>query len=170
MEILLPALRLVHIVGGVFWAGTAFFAAWLLEPSARAAGEAGQAVMVRLIERGFTTLLPITSVLTIVSGGWLYWHVSGHLSSAWGHSPMGTSLTVGAAAALVAFVVGGVWVDPPARRLRRIADQLEGASEAERVSLRDERDAAWATMRTGLRWMAGLLVIAVVGMAIARYL
>ena len=68
MDPLLVMLRLLHVGLGVFWAGTIFFIVLYLEPSVRAAGPAGGAVMQGLQERRLMTVLPVVALLTLVTG------------------------------------------------------------------------------------------------------
>ena len=70
---LLLLLRVMHVLLGVFWAGTIMFVSLLLMPSVRDAGPDGGKVMLALMRRGYMTLIPIAAILTIVSGLWLYW-------------------------------------------------------------------------------------------------
>ena len=65
MDPLLIVLRLLHITLGVAWAGTIFFVVLYLEPSVRAAGPAGGAVMKGLQERRLMVVLPIVAFLTL---------------------------------------------------------------------------------------------------------
>jgi hypothetical protein len=73
MDPLVTVLRLVHIGGGVYWAGTIFFFVSILQPAVQDLGPDGGKVMVKLFERGYLTILPIIATLTIVSGFWLLW-------------------------------------------------------------------------------------------------
>ena len=73
---MLLLVRLIHIVIGVFWAGTIIFNAWLLAPTLRDLGPEGGKVMGGLAKRGMLTILPVSGILTILSGIWLYWHAS----------------------------------------------------------------------------------------------
>jgi hypothetical protein len=171
VEILLPVLRLVHILCGVFWAGTIFFVVWLLEPSTREAGPAGGAVMGQLIKRGYLNILPGMAVLTVVSGGWLYWIVSGGLNSGWGHSPMGTALTVGAAAAIIALIIGLAKMRPAGIQMSVLGPKMMAAeTDEERAAVGAEMGGLRDSLRKNGRIVGALLLIAVVGMAVARYL
>ena len=60
--------RVIHIVVGVFWAGTVFFNAWLLAPALRDLGPDGGKVMGALAKRGMLMILPVAGILTILSG------------------------------------------------------------------------------------------------------
>lgn len=171
LEVLMPILRGVHVLTGVYWAGAIFLLVEFVEPSLRASGPAGGTVMREMIRRGYLRTIPVVAVLTAVSGLWLYWIVSGHLNSAWGHSPFGTSITVGAAAALVALVLGWWKLRPIGYRLAELFDRLgAAASDEERESLRAEIGPLRDTFRKYLRASAALLLVAVLGMGIARYL
>jgi len=171
LDILMPILRGVHVLTGVYWAGAIFLLVEFVEPSLRASGPAGGAVMRDMVRRGYLRTIPIVAVLTAVSGLWLYWIVSGHLNSGWGHSPFGTSITVGAAAALVALVLGWWKLRPIGYRLAGLLDRIASASsDEEREQLQAEVGPLRDTFRKYLRASAVLLLVAVLGMGIARYL
>ena len=76
MSPLITVLRLIHILCGVYWAGTVFFFVTFLEPTIRSLGPDGGKVMIRLFERGYLKLLPIFAVVTVLSGLWLLWILS----------------------------------------------------------------------------------------------
>ena len=80
--------RLVHVLVGVFWAGTVIFNAWLLAPALKDSGPEGGKVMGNLAKRGLMVILPIAGILTILSGLWLY----GHASAGWDASYMRSRL------------------------------------------------------------------------------
>jgi hypothetical protein len=83
MNPLVAVLRLIHILVGVYWAGTIFFFVTFLEPSLRSLGPDGGKVMVRFFERGYLKLLPSVALVTILSGLWMLWIVSGEFDPAW---------------------------------------------------------------------------------------
>lgn len=171
MHALMVALRLVHIVLGVYWAGALFFIATFLEPSVRAAGPEGAKVMRGLLERRYFEILPAVAGLTILSGLALYWQVSGGLNAAWLGSRLGLSLTLGAAAALVAFVIGVVVMRPASLRIFALGQAVQQRPEG---AARDVQLAEIQRLRqrttASVRWVATLLAVAVIGMAVARYL
>ena len=89
MHSLAIVLRLIHILGGVYWAGTIFFFVTFLEPSLRALGPDGGKVLIEFFERGHLELLPAVAVVTMLSGSWLLWIVSAGFDSAWMGSRVG---------------------------------------------------------------------------------
>jgi len=163
-------LRLIHIVCGVYWAGTLMFLATLLQPSVADAGPEGGKVTQALMRRRFLEIVPIMAALTILSGVELLRRISGGFTAAWFGTGPGITLTAGAVAALIAFTVGMSVLRPSAKRAGPLAQQAQQLAEG------PERDAALAEvqrlrrrMAVGGRWVAALLLIAVVAMAGFRY-
>jgi len=157
---ILLTMRGLHIVLGVFWAGTMIFTAIFLVPSIRDAGPDGAKVMAGLMRRRFLTVLPVVAALTILSGLWLYWFDSNGFQAPFMRSRMGMTLALGALAALIAFVLGVGIVRPAmlkAAALSQDPTQL-AAAQALRV-----RAAGFG------RVVALLLGVAAAAMAIARY-
>ena len=62
-------LRLIHILAGVFWAGSVFFLAGFLIPTVRETGPEGGRVMSHLVgRRRLPVFIGIAILLTVVSG------------------------------------------------------------------------------------------------------
>jgi hypothetical protein len=167
MNTVAMVLRAIHILCGVYWAGTLFFLVTVLQPSVADLGPEGGKVQQAVIRR---RLLPLMAVLTILSGIELYRRISGGFSAAWISSRPGTTLTIGALAALVAFTIGMSVMRPSAKRVGPLAQQAQGTPEG------PDREAALAVVgrlrrRAVLagRWVAALLAISVIAMAIFRY-
>ena len=172
MNMVTVVLRAVHVVCGVYWAGTMFFAATLLQPSvAETLSEGGGKVMGALMRRRFFEIIPAMAILTILSGIELYRRASGGFKPAWITTPTGLSLTIGALAALVAFTIGMSSLRPAAKRAGPLAQSAQGMPEG------PEKEAQLAQVQrlrrrtaVGGRLVAVLLFVAVLGMAVARYL
>jgi hypothetical protein len=165
MDILIA--RLLHIGTGVIWAGTAISFARFVEPTVNEIGQGGQAFMQTLERRGFSRFMTVVSVTGILSGAYLYWRVSGGLQAAWITSGFGLTLTVGALAAIVAFVFGPIFYIPAAKRIREISGSIgpTGPTPEQRAEL---SAITQRLSRVGV-WSAILLVIATLCMAGARY-
>jgi len=164
-------LRVIHILCGVYWAGALFFVATFLEPSVRAAGPDGAKVMQSIMQRRFLDIMPAVALLTILSGIELYRRVSGGFAVAWITSGHGTSITVGAVAALVAFTIGVSVLRPAAKRAGPLAQSAMQLPEgAEREARMAEVQRLRRLTALGGRWVAAFLALAVLGMAAARYL
>ena len=163
-------LRLLHIFTGVFWAGTIFFMAFYLEPSARAAGPDAAKVMGGIQKRGLMTVVPIMALLTILSGVDLYRRVSVGFEPAWIHSRVGLTYGIGGVASIVALSIGFFIMRSATMAAGRLAANLPTISdEAERQRTQGQIQQLRGRSRTALRIVAALLGVAVITMAVGRY-
>jgi uncharacterized membrane protein len=106
MDVSLIIARLIHVVLGVFWAGTLISNALFLIPAIRDAGPDGAKVAAGLMRRRFLDIVPAAAGLTILSGLWLYWRASVGFDTAYMRSSRGITYGLGAVAAIAAFGVG----------------------------------------------------------------
>jgi len=169
MNGMLVVMRLLHILTGVFWAGTLIFVALFLQPSVAEAGPEGGKVMMAMARRRFMDIMPVVALITVVSGVWLLWHVSGGFSSAWMGSPLGITLSIGGTAAIIGLIVGVTVLRPSMMKAMALAQGAAQLSGAEK----DAQLAAAAALRgraaVAGRIIASLLAVAVIAMAVARY-
>jgi uncharacterized membrane protein len=172
MSDLLPlyALRLLHIVVGVFWVGTVVFMAAFLSPSVRAAGPGGGAVLQQLMgARRLPLWLMGAMVVTLLSGLGLYWRDSGGFQSAWLGSGAGKTFGLGAAVAFGASILGVTVNMPTGRRLAELAGRLQSAGRPPTPEEQATLAALQARLGKASVVVAVLLVIATMLMAVARY-
>lgn len=171
MNVFTVILRLVHIGAGVFWAGGAIVVARFVIPSVQDAGPEGGKVVQALQKRGLMTALPAAAVLSMLAGFILYWRDSGGSGAAFSRSPFGMALGLGAAVSIVAFVVGITIMRPATMKAGALAQTLPQLTDA---AARNARQAEIQALRTraarAANWVAGLLGVAVLAMAVARYL
>lgn len=144
-DYVLLLLRVLHITFGVFWAGSMWFATAYLQPAVAEAGEAGGRVMQGIQQRGMMKVMPVAALLTIISGIELLRRVSAGFNSAWFGSGTGMTYSTGMLAAIIAFGIG-VTVTRPAM----LAGRRERALASSRI-------------------VAALLLVAVLTMAVGRY-
>lgn len=171
MDPLFLLVRLLHVGLGVFWVGTVVFAATMLMPSVRDTGPDGGKVMLALLRRGYMTVLPIVATLTIVSGFWLYMNLMKTAGPAWAGSMSARIYGVGAIAALVAFGLGLFIMRRNAMKVRELMEALPSTPEGPaRAALMDKLTLPRARMTAIAPWIAGLLTIATITMAIGRYM
>jgi hypothetical protein len=171
MHAIMIALRMVHIVTGVFWAGAVIFINLLLLPSIGAAGPAGGRVMTELKQRRQHAVLFWTSSLAVLSGFALLWIDSGGFSHDWFRAPIGIALSFGGLAALTGFAVGLVGVRPMAIRLEEVQSEMARATtDALRQSYVPRLGELRGRLTVLGRLATGCVSIAVVAMAVARYL
>ncbi len=170
MNALMITMRLVHITLGVFWAGTMVFVALFLEPSVRAAGPDGAKVMQGLVRRHYLNIMPAVAILTILSGLVMFWRLSAGHPLEWMHSTYGMALTTGGVAAILAAVLGIFVMRASVIRAGKLMAQAQQASDAEREVTMATVQTLRLRARTAGRWVAGLLIVAVVTMAVGRYI
>ena len=161
-------LRLLHILGGVFWVGAAWMIAGFLYPTANAAGPEGTKFLQRLFQSRLPALVSAAAGLNILAGLLLYWRDSLGLRVDWITSRAGLAFTVGGLSAIAAFVIGFAVSKPVADKLGMLGKEVaaagkpptpEQAAEIQRLA---KRTADAAT------WVAVLLAIALITMAISR--
>ena len=167
---MLILLRLIHILAGVFWAGTAMFTVSFLIPAVRALGPAGGPVMQEITQK---RKLPVyffgSGILTVLSGFALYWHDSAGFTNGFMRSGGGVTFGIGAILALLAMCVGIFVASPTAMRAGALGAAIaaagkptpEQAAEMQRLQVRMGKASALG---------AGLLTLTVITMAIARYI
>jgi hypothetical protein len=164
-------LRVLHIVLGVYWVGAVFFFVTFLLPSVRDAGPDGMKVMQQIVRRGYLNILPAVAALAMLAGLVLYWLDARPMGGLWMASGVGRGLTVGAVAAIAGFVVGVFVMRRSTLRAIALAQSVPQLAEGpERQARMAEIDRLRMLAARSAHWVAGLLLIAVAAMAVARYL
>lgn len=159
--LLIHALRAAHILGASFWVGVAVLNVAFLTPAVRAAGPAGGQVMRHLLQtRRLPLFVNAAALLTVLSGGWLYWWRAGGFGSAWLASPSGIGFGVGGLLGLMAAVNGYFVIGRTAERLGQLAAAGQAGGEVQRLQARLAKAS-----------LAGVLLVvsAALLMALARY-
>ncbi|HET7791668.1 MAG TPA: hypothetical protein VFK78_12820 [Gemmatimonadales bacterium] len=170
MQALLITLRLLHIVLGVFWAGSMIFVMIMLEPALRDLGPDGGRVMQALVKRGWLVIVPVSAILTILAGLGLMWVVSGGFKPEWFATPPARGFSIGALAAMAALGVGMRVTRPTAVKLQAAGAAAASAPPAEREARQAEVTMLRNRLTSSTRWVGTLLLIAVAFMAVSRYL
>jgi hypothetical protein len=170
MDALIIVMRIVHIFCGVFWAGTIFFIVLFLQPAIKASGPAGGQVMQRLVAARVLTIVPVFALLTVLSGLWLIWRVSGGGSAEWMGSRHGIALSIGGASAILGFALGLTVMRPSTLRAMAIGQAAQAAGGPPTPEQQAQMQALQKRARSSAVGVAHLLAIAVIAMAVARYL
>ncbi len=169
MTWLMIVLRVLHIGGGVFWAGGTFIFAGYVEPTTAALGAEGGRFMQRLASSRYPVAMSVAGILTIVAGVWLLAIDSGGFQPAWMGSGTGVAFSIGGLAGLVAAVIGLGVQGRNAMRMGALARAIDGQTGGPTAEQTAQVQALRGRLRSGGRWTARLLGIAVVCMAVARY-
>ena len=163
-------LRLVHVLGGVFWVGAALFNFIWLGPAMAQAGSAAAPIMGYFRRRRLFVVLPTIALLTILSGLRLMQLTSGGFDPDWFRTGRGATFGAAGAAAILAWLIGMLVAMPAQKRMGALAATLAASPDDA------ARAAASAQMTRIQRRMAvvgpvvtALLILAAAGMAVARY-
>jgi hypothetical protein len=164
-------LNLVHIVAGAFWAGSALLLTFFVMPAVSAAGQPGATVIQKLTqETRFPLFMALGGALTVLSGLVMYWLVSGGLSSAWLSSAHGIAITVGAVAGICGAITGGAVAGRASKRLDGLMAECQAAGKPPTAEQQAVIERMQATMRKGSLASSLFILIALMGMALARTL
>ena len=168
MSWLTLVLRVLHIGGGVFWAGSTFMFAGFVEPAVAALGSSGSGFVERLV-KSYSPAMAAAAVLSVGAGIWLFSIDSGGFQSAFMGSPLGVVLSIGGLCALLAGFVGFGGQARNAARLKKVASAIQGQSGGPTPEQPAQMKVLEGKLRTGGRVAALFLGITVICMAIARY-
>jgi uncharacterized membrane protein len=164
--------RLLHIVAGALWVGSAFLFAGFIGPSAAEVGpSAGPLLSVAVKKRKVSKVITWLGITTVVAG-WIMWlramNDFGSLGD-WLGSSFGVVLTIGGVLATAALVFGFFGVGRNVERLVDLGDDVRESGGPPTP----EQQARMGHLSTEIRKHGQidlvLLVLAVAAMATARY-
>ena len=161
--IVLFLLRAIHVVGGVLWVGGVVLVTLFLMPATQALGPAAQPVMQFIMgKRKLPVYFMTLGIATTLAGLLLMMRDMSLTNGLWSRTPMGIGISIGAAAALLALVVGMAVSAPAAKRL--------GPPKPGAAPITDEQRAAlMKRLSVSSRATFVFLCIAALFMATARY-
>ncbi len=166
----LIVLRLVHVLGGIFWVGGGLYSTLFIVPALAKAGPAAGPIMAELMRRKLFTVLPVVALLTMLTGLRLLWIVSGGFGTDYFATTSGLTYAFSGGASIVGFLGAMFFARPAGVRLGALMPTLASLTGEARAKAETEA----ATLRNqNARWTAiamGLLTVSAVGMAVARYL
>ena len=167
----LLVLRLVHILGGIFWLGSGLFTTFFLMPALGRVGPATAGPVIgELQQRRLFTILPVVAVLTMLSGLRLFHIVSAGFAPAYLSSRTGQTFMWSGIAAVVAFLLSILIARPAALRAGQLGASMAGLPADQRAGRAEELERL--RRRSAIASIAAMvfLVSAAAGMAVARYL
>jgi uncharacterized membrane protein len=172
-SVFLIVFRVLHILAAIAWGGSVFLVVVFLQPSAKAVGPPAGPFMRELLgARRLTDWLIRLAWITIIAGGFLYWHDWHSLYGSFGDfigSRFGLSLTIGAISALVAVGIGMVGTAPTIKRSLALGGQIAQAGDAPPAELVQQLGAVQVRARSLAKWNLTFITIAAFAMATARY-
>lgn len=170
MDPMVIVARLLHVVLGIFWGGVGLFNFFYLGPAIRDAGPEGNKVMGALVGRGFLKVMPVAATLTILSGLWLYWRVSGGFQPEYMGSAAGMAYGAGGGAGILAFLVGMSFVRPNMTKAVQLSQAAAQAGADEREQILARAQSARQVAGIANNAVTVLLIVTILAMAVARYL
>lgn len=166
MDTLVLVLRLIHILGGVFWVGSSVILGFYIAPTVAATAESGQKFLAHLVTRArITVRITEAAVLTVLAGGILYWIDSQGLTSAWQRSGPGVGFGLGGLFALVGMAFG-ILVGKNTSLLGNMVGQIQGKPSPEQLT---KMQAAQKQLAYAAPISTVALIVALICMATARY-
>jgi uncharacterized membrane protein len=161
--------RLFHVISGVLWVGGVVLLSFFVAPAVRAAGPAGGQFMRQLLIRTpLAAYIPSVAGLTVLSGFGMFWVDSTMAAGNWAATGPGITYSIGGLAGLLALIIGGIMMGRSISELKKIAMASDPGAppapeQAARIAQLQQR------VDKGTKIVLPLLVIAVVAMAVARY-
>jgi hypothetical protein len=171
MDTYMVVLRILHILAGVFWVGAGLTTILFLQPTAREVGPAAGPFMAHLAgKKKLVDWVLRAAGLTILAGLLMFWRVTSGLEWDRITSAYGISLTIGALAAIAAFSLGLSVVKPTIMASLSIGRDVAASGGPPTPEQGAQLQALQQRGKAIGRVIVPLLVIAVSGMAAARYL
>ena len=166
MIYLIWLLRIIHIVGGVFWVGGTLIMTFFVGPTVGAIGEPGQKFVGHLMNNlKFSNRMAMASGSTILAGAILY-ALDARAGAGWLQSNFAIGLGIGALFAVIGFIFG-MMIGRNIKAMAQLGAQMQGKPSPEqlgRMQSLQKRQATVSMISTVS------VILSTVFMAIARYL
>ena len=167
MNILVLILRLLHIIGGVFWVGGALAMNFFVAPTMRATGDAGKQFAGHLMGKTrFSNAMMGAGIASIAAGFILYGIDSNWFTSDWQSSGPRIGFSIGALFALIGLVTG-IMNGNNNKAMGQLGARIQGKPTPEQAARLGaiQKQQSWVVPANTYS-----LILALVFMAIARYL
>ncbi|HCV26893.1 MAG TPA: hypothetical protein QGI07_04050 [Dehalococcoidia bacterium] len=155
----LPILRILHIIPGVIWVGSAVFLAFILNPRLRVLEPEIEKTVTTSINKTWSPVVHGSAVTTIVVGFVLVSRTPGRDFGQLFDNGWGWSIGIGLVAAIVALLFGGLAGFTQARGRR----ENEGSRDLDAMAALDSQISVYEKLH------ALLALVAVGAMAAARW-
>jgi uncharacterized membrane protein len=162
MNYLIIFLRLVHILAGILWVGTAFVMTFYVAPTVGATGEAGQKFMQHFIGRTNIQRMMMASAGSSMLAGIFLIAVK---PPEWHSTSAGMGFEIGALFAIIGFIMG-IMISRNTKAMTQLGAQIKGQPTPEQLAQLQARQKRQVSF-SNVNMVA--LIIAVAFMATARY-
>jgi uncharacterized membrane protein len=167
MDLVYIVLRVLHIGAAIAWAGGAALFFFYIEPTLNKLGPDAEKFADEMInKRKVPIYFAAMSTVAVVAGLLLYIRQAGGFQL-WTTTP-GIVYTVGAIAAIIAWIGGNVLITPAVKLVGAIGQEMKNAGGPPSAELMGRMHAAQERLRTIGKWDLILIGIAILGMESAR--
>jgi hypothetical protein len=170
MTLLHFVIRVTHVLLGAFWVGSVGLLATFVVPAVEETGPAGGAVMGALMRRSMPKVLTLVGVLTVLTGLYLLWQLSGQFSGSFMGSRPGILLGTGGLLGIIALLIGVHVSRPTANKLGAVAQKVAASGAPPTAEDQAEMGRLRARLGAATRIMALVLVLAVICMALGPHI
>lgn len=164
-------LRLLHILGAIVWVGSGIFSTFFLFPTLKPGTPAFNEVLAGLQRRKLFTVMPITALVTMLTGVRLLQIVSDGFSPAYFEMRSGRIFAMSGLASILAFLIAMFVSRPSGVKAGQLGAQRQAATtdqERARIDVTLGKLRRRGALSSAIAM--GLLIAAAAGMAVARYL
>jgi len=170
MNALIIFLRLLHIFSGVFWVGAVLLLTFFISPTVAATQEAGKGFMRHFMGKTrFNLAMWSAAIITVIAGSILYWIDSNGFTSAWVGSGSGIGFGISAVFAFLGLIVG-IFQNKNSNSMAKLGGQVQSQGGPPSQEQAARVQSLGKTLAIGGMLNATFLILATIGMAIARYL
>jgi uncharacterized membrane protein len=163
-------LRIAHIFGSVLWVGSAIFYIFLVSPAVKSLGPAAGQFMQSLVgKQRYPLYMNVVSLVTILSGIYIYTYASGVFKISWIMTGPGILLTIGALVGIGVFFVGLLGIKPRGERVSALGAEIGKAGRPPSPAQALEMEKLGRELHFLERLDFIMLVIALLTMSAARY-
>ena len=161
------ALRIVHIIFGVFWAGTVIFATFILLPQLKSLGPAIERPAMKALLRVTSPTMMVSSIIVLGTGIAMALRMSGGSIDTFLTTGWGVAMFISFIAIVVALINGFVVLAPSGFRMEKLGRSIEGRQPTAEENKQMERLNRRIT--TADRFNFVLILIALVAMPVSRF-
>jgi len=131
MDVLRIVFRVLHVLGAVFWVGTALLMNLFINPSLKASADAGHKVISHLLTKTrFATTIMVVSATVMISGFGLFWIDTVRFSREWMYTGTGLAYGAGGLIAVIGWVAGLI-IGNTGKAIGKLSAQMRGTPSPE---------------------------------------
>ena len=163
-------LRLIHILAGAFWVGAALMLTFFISPAVNATQDSGRNFMRHFMGKTkFNLVMWSSALLTVIAGSILYWLNSNGFQSSWMSTGPGIGFSISALFAFLGLFTG-VFQNRNSNAMAALGGKIQAQGAPPSPEQASHLQKLGKALALGGTLNALFLILATVGMAIARFL